>query len=343
MLRKPNHSLVRRVVYILIILLFLGVGLAFYFGLIKIPKPDLKSDIQIGLRAQEIGIGETIDSITGLEFWVDEYRNSLYVPLVAFSLDYIYVNPNTLNGVYCIGELKIISNDVAQPEQTLIQDPGICLDTSQNYKNYILGYSNKFVILAYNPYGFSYSSPYRYPFDSRSLHFRIFTKVYTGGQMARQYLDINPDIVIATSQSKIGRESWTIVPDPQIQNGKMNFMLTLTRPIKYQALTVVILITLGITILSLLLVEESFWEVAVGILLGLWGIQDVLIPKFVDPPTIVSDFVLFLYFLLSVVILLHISGIPNWILAKGIKKGAKNILHGGAFRLKRKRKWPNIV
>ena len=60
--------------------------------------------------------------------------------------------------------------------------------------------------------------------------------------------------------------------------------------------------------------ESGYWEVAVGIL-GIWSIQEVLLPEFIEGPTIVGDIILSLYIFLSFIIL--------FIFARSISKQLK--------------------
>lgn len=68
-------------------------------------------------------------------------------------------------------------------------------------------------------------------------------------------------------------------------------------------LTGVLLITLLSFILSLLKILETgtFLEVAAGILLGLWGVHEVLIPNYIVEPILIHSVILALYALLAVV------------------------------------------
>jgi hypothetical protein len=83
--------------------------------------------------------------------------------------------------------------------------------------------------------------------------------------------------------------------------------ITFQRPLGRRALTVILLGTLFVFILSLLFLEETatFLEVAVGILLGLWGVREVLLPPYVTGPTMIEPLVLMLYFALVVAVLLR--------------------------------------
>jgi hypothetical protein len=89
--------------------------------------------------------------------------------------------------------------------------------------------------------------------------------------------------------------------------GMTTVRITFQRPLGRRALTVILLGTLFLFILSLIFIEETanFLEVAVGILFGLWGVREVLIPSYVTGPTMIEPLVLMLYFALVVAVLLR--------------------------------------
>lgn len=86
------------------------------------------------------------------------------------------------------------------------------------------------------------------------------------------------------------------------------------RPLAQRMLTAVLLGSILIFILSLLWIQENsnFLEVAVGILLGLWGIQDVLIPSYITGPTLINTLILTFYVLLALVTVVRFAVVPVW-------------------------------
>jgi uncharacterized membrane protein (DUF485 family) len=80
--------------------------------------------------------------------------------------------------------------------------------------------------------------------------------------------------------------------------------LTLKRPAATRLLTIVVLsMTLGfILFLGFLKSNTDLFGAAMGILLGLWGIRDVLLPGFVTWATIVDRFIVLCYLLLVIVL-----------------------------------------
>ena len=79
------------------------------------------------------------------------------------------------------------------------------------------------------------------------------------------------------------------------------FTVDFQRPFAQKLLTIVVLISILAFIILLMYLDDvgSFAEVSVGILLGLWGIQDILIPANINVHTIVHDTIFILYILLA--------------------------------------------
>jgi hypothetical protein len=47
----------------------------------------------------------------------------------------------------------------------------------------------------------------------------------------------------------------------------------------------------------------SFWEVIAGIILGLWGVSEMLIPSYIDYPTLIGSLILILYAVIGVFVI----------------------------------------
>lgn len=73
--------------------------------------------------------------------------------------------------------------------------------------------------------------------------------------------------------------------------------IELQRPLGIRVLTILLLVSTTLFIAALYYVEETgtFMEVAIGILLGLWGLQDVLIPSDLEGQTMIGAIILGLY------------------------------------------------
>lgn len=101
------------------------------------------------------------------------------------------------------------------------------------------------------------------------------------------------------------------IPDP---TPVMTLQIALERPLFQRVLTVVLLASLFGFILILLFVSEisAFLEIAVGILLGLWGVQGILIPTYITGPTLIETLILTLYVLLAFVTFVRFIIIPFW-------------------------------
>lgn len=90
--------------------------------------------------------------------------------------------------------------------------------------------------------------------------------------------------------------------------------IELQRPLSHQILTGILLGSIFIFIVLLIFIDElgNFLEVAVGILLGLWGIQAILVPDYISGPTIVDTLILTLYVLFAFAIFIRFIIKPRW-------------------------------
>ena len=76
------------------------------------------------------------------------------------------------------------------------------------------------------------------------------------------------------------------------------------RPLKEQILTLSVLISILIVIVILPIITDpsNFWD-AFGVFIGLWGIQDIIIPTYIDSNTIVRDLIGRIYILVPLMVL----------------------------------------
>jgi hypothetical protein len=90
--------------------------------------------------------------------------------------------------------------------------------------------------------------------------------------------------------------------------------LDMRRSITYQVLVPTILISIAIVIIYLAFVNEigSFLEVSTEILLGLWGIQTILVPSNISEPTVMDPLIMALYVLFLFVIFVRFAIRPLW-------------------------------
>lgn len=90
--------------------------------------------------------------------------------------------------------------------------------------------------------------------------------------------------------------------------------MTLQRPLAQRLLTPVLLGGILVFIFLLIFINDhgACLEVAVGILLGLWGVQNILIPSYISGPTFIEVIILTLYVLLIFAIFIRFVIKPFW-------------------------------
>lgn len=162
----------------------------------------------------------------------------------------------------------------------------------------------------------SETNRYYFPFDRRSIDMAIWLDASMEGENGESTdVSIAPDIT-----------GWVDAPDwdesvsiDKIYSEELGHEVTrlhidFHRPLAYRALTIILLGTLFAFIVALVFVKDtgSFLEVAVGVLLGLWGIQDILIPAGVTWPTIIDPLILTLYVSFAFVTLVRFGVRPVW-------------------------------
>jgi len=86
------------------------------------------------------------------------------------------------------------------------------------------------------------------------------------------------------------------------------------RPLLYRLLVPILLLLMLGVIVALPFIQETstFLETLIGIIFGLWGLHEVLIPADVTWPTIIDPLILSLYALLGFFTLLRVVIIPVW-------------------------------
>jgi len=157
---------------------------------------------------------------------------------------------------------------------------------------------------------------YYYPFDYRKLDVVTWVEISyedSGGKTV--LMNITPKVVGYISISnwdtnvQISQES-----SPELGHDFARVNVIFQRPLAYRALTVVLLLSLFIFIFLLVFVDSisSLLEVALGILLGLWGVQDILVPKDITWPTIIDPLILTLYVFLAFIVFVSVLGKKIW-------------------------------
>lgn len=164
--------------------------------------------------------------------------------------------------------------------------------------------------------GISASSQYYFPFDKRILDFDVWLNTYQEiGENKRALGTFAPDV-----KGYVDYPDWdeTVTIQKVFSEEKghdvTHVNIVLRRPLGYIAMAVILLSGLAVFSLSLIKVEEisSFLEVAIGILLGLWGVQTILIPDNVTWPTIIDPLILTSYGLLAFAVFIRFAIKPLW-------------------------------
>ena len=185
------------------------------------------------------------------------------------------------------------------------------------------------------------TSTFYFPFDRRSSSFAISAPVQISNsqtstliiptsprlslkieapnwtnqiEKTTEYLGFDPVIKLVFNSQKEETESDQDEMEFIGEEPVTNISIVQHRPLSQRILTAVLLTSLLIFILSLLFIQETgtFLEVAVGILLGLWGVQDILIPSYITGPTLINTLILAFYVLLAFVAAINFAIRPLW-------------------------------
>ena len=264
----------------------------FRFWIANIEMYSNKSRVTIGLRLHEIDKRD-IPQLK-LETWQEQYLISQDVPLPVISLEYINVPKKLLaeDNLLCINEIKITGNfDLSKTGLVIYHltdnnDQNVCFPSG---KNVVLTKDFQIDPFVYD----KYIEPFFYPYDQRTISYDVQTKMSlkkTGGDFI-----VDQAVIVSTDPPR-----WianTFIINSQI-GGTKSLKTTLFRYPLTQLLSIFVPISvlLIIRILPSLTNEiGSVWEVTVGLILGLWGLSEVLIPPYIDYPTIMETIILILY------------------------------------------------
>lgn len=151
------------------------------------------------------------------------------------------------------------------------------------------------------------ASDFYFPIDERYIQTFVWIEFEDGSRVAPQIVGL-----IGTSPDWDKR-----VDSRYIENhlrGPATLMEILYfRPLGIIVLSIIVLLSLLIFIIALLFIEEgSFWEVSVGILLGLWGAQNILVPQNISGQNLIHTTVITYYALFAVVVILRLLARPIW-------------------------------
>jgi len=228
---------------------------------------------------------------------------------MAVSLNYITIPSNKMKKgqQFCIQKFVVLNintftSNLDPLEGSLIENP-ICIGTGTTYFKY-----QKI------PEGLIYSedsNPFYFPFDTQTLNFDILLDAFVLEQTGEKKtalvdskkFDIKADLYPPKWQKNI-----KLIDRLVMDVGVVETDLTLKHPIFYRVLTMILSLLVLIILLTLQYIRnlEDFLQIAVALLLGLWGVQQVLVPDYIDFPILVNYVILLLYLYLAVFIAVEI-------------------------------------
>jgi len=156
----------------------------------------------------------------------------------------------------------------------------------------------------------------KYPFDVHYASIAFWAEVVTDtGERIFVAPSINAHFPIGDWKSEVSINSLRAVCSGDCIKGinKATVIdIKLRRPIGIQYLTAMILLTILGLIVSIVIIEDSSnaLSVCLAIVLGLWGIQDVLIAPKIIGPTFTRSAIMLLYFLFGIAMLTRFITIP---------------------------------
>jgi len=155
----------------------------------------------------------------------------------------------------------------------------------------------------------SYHFPYWFPFDPTSLDLIVLLEVAAqdaGGESKSKWMA--PDVAGRVTLPEWDESISITTEDSELLGHKATHIhIGLRRPLADLVLTSTLLLSLAAFVFALIFVREtgSFLEVAVAILLGLWGARGVLIPRNITGPIWINPVILGLYVSLALVVPIH--------------------------------------
>lgn len=154
-----------------------------------------------------------------------------------------------------------------------------------------------------------------FPFDSRFQKISIY---FDAESPDGHILTIIPTVIVNSSISDWRYSTYfdpATVSFENIERHGVQIAVILKRPISIILLTVIIFFTLIVFIFGLLKMRDSgsAIQIAVGIFLGLWGVQAILIPPTITTQSLVNIWVVSLYFLLAWAIVTRFIWYPFYV------------------------------
>ncbi|HAW51546.1 MAG TPA: hypothetical protein DCX54_04335 [Flavobacteriales bacterium] len=141
----------------------------------------------------------------------------------------------------------------------------------------------------FNIYRTTGNRPDLFPFDEQRLDIKVsFDGVFDGEPVTR----FSPLLEVVVAQ-----KGWTGSFE---KNTTGNTNLHLIRYSFYQIVLIIfLLVMIPITLLLNNVMQEGFFEVAFGLLLGLWGMHEILVPVYVQSSALI-DFIIYILYVLVI-------------------------------------------
>lgn len=211
--------------------------------------------------------------------------------------------------VKCLNQLHIelLSHDNGQPTRSQTASYPLSSTCSTDTSNTELTY--QFV----DDKGYWYGN---YPFDSHevTVNFWVEARSPNNESIYINSGDIEVDIDIPnwSVYAELPESAEAEIDDNTQKTSQLK--LELQRHFGTRLLSVILLLGLFVFILALAFVSEigSALEVSVGILLGLWGVQNILIPPNIKNQTPIHEAIIFLYLFFGWVAFVRFLLIPVW-------------------------------
>jgi hypothetical protein len=282
-------SLLARIVSLVIVISVLYFLFTVFYPAFSIHSADI-----------HIGSNENDDTRPHLTLAFGEPDWFLYDdPYIPISIESV-ASPNTWvwkdGGCYTAVEIRSLKpkrNPRGSESDLRDIEPPMCFENSTNrtssdpFSNYGLR----------NAYGVP---NYYFPFDAVNLKILVNIKgaQYINGKSVAQ--DITPPLIAGHFQPS----NWDVEMSQEQLDFGTSVNVIYRRPLIYRVVTIGLFAALALIIFVLPFIKDngSFLEVLVGLIFGIWGIRQVLLPAFVTWTTILDPLTLALYMMLVVAI-----------------------------------------
>lgn len=264
-----------------------------------------QSAVTIGLTLHEIDTKDIPN--LDLNVWERQYLARDELPLSLVSLDYIYVPEELIsdNDSLCVAEIKIFSTFTLGTMENVIYS----LNENTDHQDICFAGGKNIILPKYfqiTPIVYSnYHNPFFYPFDFRTIKYSVSSQLYF--KSTGENLDADTKILMSVSPPYW--TSNTNVISQSEEQKSLRLSTTISRPSLVKVLSIIVPFSVLLIILILPKIRNeigSFWEVIVGLILGLWGLSEVLIPPYIDYPTIIETIILFLYIIIGLFIIFSV-------------------------------------